>query len=45
MGLELHATQSLLFAVKLKLQGDKIPKELFRFAFGFMHCRRNRGKL
>lgn len=26
MGLELCATQSLLFAVKLKLQRDKVPK-------------------
>lgn len=31
MGLELCATQSLLFAVKLKLQRDKVPKEQFRF--------------
>lgn len=42
MRLELRATQPLLFAVKLKLQRDKIPKEHFRFVFvGFMHCRRN----
>lgn len=46
MRLELCGTQSLLFAVKLKLPRDKIPEEQFRFVFvGFMHCRRNRGKL
>lgn len=46
MGLELCAAQSLLFAVKLKLQRDKVPKEQFRVVFvGLMHCRRNRGKL
>lgn len=46
MRLELRATQPLLFAVKLKVQRDKIPKEHFRFVFvGFMHCRRNRGEL
>lgn len=44
MRLELCGTQSLLFAVKLKLPRDKILKEQFRFVFvGFMHCRRNRG--
>lgn len=31
MRLELHATQPLLFAVRLKLQRDKIPKEHFRY--------------
>lgn len=46
MRLELCGTQSLLFAVKLKLPRGKIPKEQFRFVFvGLMHCRRNRGKL
>lgn len=46
MVLELCATQSLVFAVKLKVQRDKVPKEQFRFVFvGFLHCRRNRGKL